>query len=391
MTFGTSSGSHSFTEYSQRSGIIGAQKILKKFPLDVNIKNGTREVTIPGPTGMLINGVEINNYKSNDKIYYGPLESINVLNSGTNYDVINPPLLTVSSGVGITALVQPVVSGSIKEVYIDAQDYDINTIVSIGVTGGNGSGAVLEPIINKRVREIFFDGRTTTNSGGISTTTRQLTFLTNHNLINGEAVIYNSNGNLEIGVGLGSSTLINNAIYYTKIDNNTTVKLYQSISDYSSGINTIRFNINNTSGIHKFRTTSNKNTISEIKVINGGSGYTNRKLIVSPTGISTINHTINFKNHGFNSGDLVKYTYQTSTIGISTSSQYYILKNSDDSFRLCDAGIGGTNTSNYNRQNYIKFSSTGSGYQYFNYPDISVSVKYTPVDLVQRHKNTKQL
>ena len=379
LGFGTSSGAHTFTLYAQKSGQIGAQKILKKFPLNVNTTNGTGQVTIPGPTGMLINGVEINNYKSNDKIYYGPLESIDVLNGGTNYDVINPPLLTISSGIGTTALVQPVISGSIKKVYIDAQDYDIRSIVSIGVSGGNGSGAVLDPILTKRVREIFFDGRTTTNSGGISTSTNQLTFLTDHNLVNGEAVIYNSNGNVAIGVGYATSTLVNNGTYYVKIDNNTTVKLYPSISDYSSGINTVGFSTYNNSGIHKFRTTSNKNTISEIKIINGGSGYTNRKLIVKPTGISTSNHTINFENHGFNSGELVTYNYESSSIGISTLSQYYVLKNNDNSFRLCDAGIGGTNPSNYNRKNYTKFSSTGSGYQYFNYPDISVSIQYTSV------------
>jgi hypothetical protein len=379
LTFGPAIGAHTFTLYSQRSGKIGAQKVLKKFPLDINTENGTGQLTIPGPTGMLINGVEISNYKSSDKIYYGPLESIDVLNGGTNYDVINLPLVSVSTGTGTTALVQPVISGSIKTVYIDAQDYDIDTVVSIGVSGGNGSGAVLEPIIKKRVREIFFDGRTTTNSGGISTTTRQLTFLTNHNLVNGESIIYNSNGNAEIGVGIGTSTLVNNGTYYAKIDNNTTIRLYQSISDYSTGINTIGFSTYNNSGIHKFRTTSNKNTISEIKVINGGTGYTNRKLIVSPSGISTSNHTINFKNHGFNHGELVVYNYLTSTIGISTLSQYYILKIDDDFFRLCDAGIGGTNTSNYDRKNYIKFSSVGSGYHYFKYPDISVFVKYTSV------------
>jgi hypothetical protein len=328
---------------------------------------------------MLINGVEISNYKSEDKIYYGPLESIDVLNGGTDYDVINPPLITVSSSIGTTALVQPVISGSIQSVYIDAQNYDINTVVSIGASGGNGSGAVLEPIITKRVREIFFDGRATTNSGGISTTTRQLTFLTNHNLVNGESVVYNSNGNAAIGVGIGTSTLVNNSTYYVKIDNNTTIRLYESILDYSSGINTIRFSNYNNSGIHKFATTSNKNTISEIKVINGGTGYTNRKLIVNPEKISTVNHTINFKNHGFNNGELVTYNYQTSTIGISTLSQYYILKIDDNSFRLCDAGIGGTNTSNYDRQKYVKLSSTGSGYHYFNYPDILVSVEYTSV------------
>ena len=382
LTFGPSNGAHKFTLYSQRSGQIGAQKVFKKFLLDTNVKNGNREVTIPGTTGILINGVEINNYKSNDKIYYGPLESIKVLNGGNDYDVINPPLLSITSGTGTTALVQPVISGSIKNVYIDAQDYDISNVVSIEVSGGNGSGAILEPIVKKRVREIFFDGRTTTNSGGISTTTNQLTFLTNHNLINGEEIIYNSNGNPEIGItsiGIGNSSLINNGSYYAKIDNNTTVRLYKSFSDYSSGINTIGFSNFNNSGIHKFKNTSNKNTISDIKVINGGSNYTNRNLIVKPIGISTINHTISFKNHGFNSGELINYNYELSSIGISSLNQYYILKNDNDTFRLCDAGIGGTSTSNYDRKNYIKFSSTGSGYQYFTYPDISVSIKYTSV------------
>jgi hypothetical protein len=328
---------------------------------------------------MLINGVEINNYKSNDKVYYGPLKSISVLNGGIGYDVINPPLISVSPGSGSTALVQPVVSGSIKKVYIDSQDYDINTIVSIGVTGGNGSGCVLEPILTKRKRDIFFDGRLSTNSGGISSTTNQLVFLTDHNLSNGELIVYNSNGNSSIGIGTTNLTLINNATYYSKIDNNRTIRLYQTNSDYLSGINTVSFNGTNTAGIHKFSTASFKNTISEIKILNGGSGYTNRELIVSSSGISTFNNTINFENHGFESGELVTYRYETSTIGISTLSQYYVLKNNDDSFRLCDAGIGGTNISNYNRKNYIKFSSVGSGYQYFSYPDISVSIQYTPV------------
>ena len=373
---------HRFTLYSQKSGIIGAQKLFKKFPLSENIDTGTGELTLPGSIGMLINGVEINNYKSNDKVYYGPLKSVSVLNGGIGYDVINPPLISVSPGTGSTALVRPVVSGSIKKVYIDSQDYDINTIVSIGVTGGNGFGCVLEPIITKRKRDILFDARLSTNSGGISSTTNQLSFLTDHNLSNGELIVYNSNGNSPIGiVGIGSTnlTLVNNATYYSKIDNNRTIKLYQTNSDYLSGINTVSFSGTNTAGIHKFSTASFKNTISEIKILNGGSGYTNRELIVSSAGISTSNNTINFKNHGFNDGELVTYQYETSTIGISTLSQYYVLKNNDDSFRLCDAGIGGTDISNYTRKNYIKFSSIGSGYQYFSYPDISVSIQYTPV------------
>jgi hypothetical protein len=384
LTFGldsifNSQNQHKFTLYSQKSGIIGAQKLLKKFPLSQSIDTGTGELTIPGSVGILINGVEISNYKSDDKVYYGPLKSISILNGGNDYDVINPPLLSVSAGLGDTALVRPVVRGSIKKVYIDSQDYDINTIVSIKITGGNGSDCVLEPIITKRKRDILFDGRLTTNSGGISSTTNQLSFLTDHNLSDGELIVYNSNGNLPISIGTTNLTLINNSTYYSKIDNNRTIRLYQSNSDYQSGINTVKFNGITAGGIHKFSTAIFKNTITEVKVLNGGSGYTNRKLIVSSAGISTSNNTINFQKHGFESGELITYQYETSTIGISTLSQYYVLRNNDDSFRLCDAGIGGTNISNYNRKKYVRFSSTGSGYQYFSYPDISVSIQYTPV------------
>ena len=366
-----------FTLYSHRSGEIGVQKVLKKFPLQAKIESPGEE-TIPGTTGMLINGVEIGNYKSLDKIYYGPLQSIDVLNGGEDYDVINLPTLTISSGSS-NALAQPAISGSIKEVYIDSQDYDIEKVVSVDIVGGNGSGAVLEPVVSKRVRDILFDGRTVVNGGGISTTGNRISFLTDHNLNNGDQVVYNSNGNSQVVIGSGSSTLINNTSYFVKIENNSTVSLFKSLSDYTNNTNVVGFSTG-TQGVHKFSTIVPKNTISEIKVIDGGSGYTNRKLIVKGSGISTVSDSVNFTNHGFNTGELVTYDFQTSAIsGLSTSNQYYILKINDDSFRLCNAGIAGTDTSEFDRKDYVKFSNTGSGYQYFAYPSISVSVKYNPV------------
>jgi len=379
-------GSNQFTLASQKSAEINPQKLLKKFPLKQDIINGSDEITIPGSIGMLINGVEVKNYKSDDKIYYGPLESIDVLGGGTNYDVINPPVISISSGIGVTALVQPVVKGSIKKIFIDPQDFDINSSVSISVSGGNGNGAVFEPVIKKRVREIYFDSRL---SYGIDLNYESITFLTDHNLNNGDEIIYNSNGNAEIGIGTyyGSNndqdkTLINNLSYYTKVENNRSIKLYSTYSDYSSGINTIGFTGTDNVGVHKFISLSNKNTLYEIKVIDGGDGYQNRKLIVNTNGISTITNTINFKNHGFNNGELISYNYESSPIvGLSTSNQLYILKVDNDSFRLCDAGIGGTNPSNYDRKKYVKLSSTGTGYQYFNYPDISVLISYSKVGL----------
>lgn len=96
---------------------------------------------------MLLDGVEIYSYKCDDKIYYGPLTEINVLNGGTGYDVFSPP--SVESSVG-GAKIQPVISGSVVDAFVDPIDFEINTIASIGFSGGNGDGASFEPIIENR-------------------------------------------------------------------------------------------------------------------------------------------------------------------------------------------------------------------------------------------------
>ena len=380
-------GKHTFTLFEHKVGEIGAQKLLKKFPLPPNNKNGKGELTIPGTVGMLINGVEISNYKSDDKVYYGPLESISVLNSGSNYDVINLPQISVSDGLGSTALCRPVIRGFIERVDVDTQDFDIDEVTSIKVIGGNGSGADLRAIVGKRVREVVFDGQLISQNGGVDNNTNQITFISDHNFSNGQEVIYDSNGNKGIGVGIGTSSLVSDGSYFVQVDNNTTVKLYESYDDYSSKTNVVGLSTLYTTGLHKFKTKEKTKTISSIDVVNGGSGYTNRKLIVKPTGITTSNDLINFKNHGFDDGDLVLYSTDgtlisglTTSTGITTTSIHYqIIKVDDDSFRVANAGVGGTNPLNYQRKNHVKLTSTGVGYQNFAYPDISVSVEFTSV------------
>ena len=373
---------HSFVLYSQKSRTINPQKVLKKFTLNPNIKNGTGEKTIPGTTGMLINGVEISNYKTFDKIYFGPIENVNILNEGSGFDVINPPKIVVSAGLGTTALVQPVISGSVQEIFVDKQDFDIKEVLSVNVTGGNGSGGSFEPVTVVKRREILFDGRATTEGGGISTTTSQLTFLSDHNLTNGEEVTYRNNGNENISIGLGVSALVDYKNYFVKIDNNTTVQLFNTFDDYQTNSNVISFGTTSLSGTHKFLTGSAKKTLSEVKVIDGGT-FTNRKLSVKPSGISTSQNLINFIDHGFSSGEIVEYQYESGygSIGISTENQYYVLKEDNNSFRLCDAGIGGTITTNYEQENFVKFTSTGTGFQQFKYPDIQASAEVTVVGL----------
>jgi hypothetical protein len=369
---------HLFTLETQKSRVLGSSNILKKFSLDL-VKGGSNQETIPGSTGMLINGVEIFNYKSQDKVYYGPLQSVSVLNGGSNFDVINPPKIEISPSAGTTALVHPVVTGSITNIFVDTQDFDVNQVLSVNVTGLNISGGSFQPILTKRRRELLFDARPTTSGGGISTTTSQLTFISNHNLSNGEEIIYGNNGNDDITIGFGSSSLINGASYYAKVDNNTTIQLFPTFEDYQSSTNVIGFSTESLSGTHQFLVGSEKNTISEIKILDGGS-LTNRKLLVDSSKVSVSENSINFENHGFSNGDIVEYSSDGSTIsGLSTTNQYYILTSDTNSFRLCDAGIGGTVTSNFEQEKYEKLLSSGSGLQEFKYPDIEVTVEFTTV------------
>ena len=379
---------HTFVLYDQRSQIINPQKVFKKFNLNQNITNGTGEKTTPGTTGMLINGVEISNYKTFDKVYYGPIEGVKVLSGGSNFDVINPPVIEVSAGSGTTALVQPVVKGKIKEVIVDKQDFDINEILSITSSGLNGSGGSFEPITILRKRDLFFDARSTTEGGGIDISTNQLTFIENHNLQSGDEVVYKNLSNESVSIGLGLSSLIDNATYIAKVDNDTTIQLFDTLQDYTLGINPISFGTTALNGTQKFQTGEAKKTLSEVRVLDGGS-FTNRKLLVKPTGISTSDFSINFANHGFSNGEVVEYSAvvglgstQPQTIsGLSESTQYFVLTDSTDSFRLCDAGVGATITTNFDQENFVKFTSTGTGFQQFRYPDLELTLNYNSVGL----------
>jgi hypothetical protein len=376
-------GKHVFTIESNYNKEIESQKLLKRFPLRNEIKDNDGSENTAETVGMLINGVEIKNYKSTDKIYYGPLENIKILNSGTDYDVINPPQISITaSGTGVTAYARPVVRGFLQEVLVDPQTVGLEKVISVSISGGNGSGAVLKPITENTFREIDFDSRLLSNFGGIGEIAETITFLENHNLVNGQAIVYKSNGNTPLGIGTfqGSNAdqnryLIDNSKYYVRVLNNKTVRLYQSFGEYVAGINTVGFTTVTSSGIHKFRTADPINTLKYIKVLESGSGYENRHLYVKPVGISTIEHLITFKNHNFNEGDIVEYaTTGTEISGLSTSNRYYVIKENNDAFRLANAGVGATVKTNYTRGLFAKFDSVGSGYHIFKYPDVQISV-----------------
>jgi hypothetical protein len=384
------SGSHVFTLLEYANKVIGPKKVLKKFPSIPNIKTGSNIETKVGTTGMLVNGVEILNYKSRESIYYGPLVGFNIISGGNGYDVVNPPEIEITSSIGSTAFIQPVIRGFLNEVIVDPQDFDIKKIISLTITGGNNQGTTLEPIIQEQFREVLFDGRVVTSGGGIDPVQETITFLTGHNFFNGQEVIYDKNQNNPIGIGTfaGSNLdqdlyLSDGNIYFIETVNNKTVKLFNSLNDFSSGINTVGFSTANTQGIHKFRVAKGKKTLQSIKIKNVGSEFENRRLLVKPSSVDLTRSSISFVNHGFQHGDLISYeTVGTPISGLSTSNNYFILKQDNDSFRLCDAGINGENRENFAKRNYVKFLTTGSGYQIFKYPDIKVTINAEYTDSV---------
>ena len=389
----TTTGNHRFVLQRHANRVLDADKILRRIPLSQNLFVSSNHDKPVNDIGILINGVQIHSPVSDDNIFFGPLESVDVLNGGDDYDIINPPKITVETGTGTTALVEPILSGSVKKIFVDPQDFDIASVTNISLTGGNGSGCLLEPVLGARFRDISFDSRDIFFNGGVDKNDETITFRAKHNLENGQKVFYRNEGNPSIGIGNAydasntiTGTLADGDPYFVRVVNPTTVRIFNTRADALAGIagiNTVGLATDTAaSGIHKFRTES-KNTLRSVRVINGGSGYQHRKLRVDPAGISTSFNTISFKNHGFSHGEIVEYSPTVglgsatpkAIQGLSTTSSYYVVKVDDDTFKLSDAGIGGTVTSNFSRGKTVGLGSTGTGYQTFKYPDIKVNIE----------------
>jgi len=380
----TATGTHNFTLVRHEDRELSPNNILRKIPLSsplASVKESKRNL---GNIGVLVDGVEISSPDSADKIYYGPIEKFEVLNGGRDYDVINPPNITISAGVGNTAYIEPIVTGSVKKVFVDPQEFDIDDVESVTLTGGNGEGCVLEPIVGIRFREIEFDSRPLTLGGGVDVTNETITFRQNHGLVDGQRIIYNQNGNKPIALGQAYDTnntetgkLISGDEYVVKVVNTTTIKLHINEGDAlngNAGINTLGLSVpSDATGIHKFRTLS-KGNLREIKVLDGGSGYTHRKLRAKPGHVSVEYNTIEYKSHGFETGETVIYTAtETPVGGLTVNNRYYVDKISDDSFKLIDLGSDGSLTTELTRKKHVDLTSAGSGYHVFQYPPITIN------------------
>jgi hypothetical protein len=324
-------------------------------------------VTEPGRTGILINGVEILNYKSDDTIYYGAIESIAVSSKGKNYDVINPPILSISDRVGTGATGICAVKGSFNQIDILDSGFDYLSKPIVTITGGNGTGAKAE--VNTKFVEHSVSFNATLESAFVNIANNTIGFSTYHKFRNAEKVVYKTDGQQ------GISGIVTNSVYFVRTIDASTIKLYRNEGDAISGFNTVSLNSYGV-GVHRIQSFDKKQIISNIVIVDSGQNYENKKRTATSAGIKTASNEINIINHDYNTGDIVQYSYDTSPIlGINSLTSYIVTKVDNDNFKLSSVGVGSTAKLFYfNNKQYVDLKTTGSGNHIFNYEPITVSV-----------------
>ena len=196
---------HSLTPFQVGFGTIGAQKLLRKF-LQPEYGSSKDKTETGKGVGLFVNGVEAYSYKSSDKIYYGSIDTIDVLNTGSDYDVINPPRISIQQnghvGVGASAIAH--VGGEIKEIQVTSRGLDYKITPDVKITGGNGQASA-EAKMKLAPHEVFFDS---TSVGGIlNTSTDKFTFTEPHGFKQGEEVVYKTDGSTTIGIAVSYTHL----------------------------------------------------------------------------------------------------------------------------------------------------------------------------------------
>ena len=349
--------------FSKKS--IRSQKLIRKIsnPISTLIKQPTPR----GKTGILVNGVEILNYKSNDVVHYGPIEEISVTSGGDNYDVINPPILTVSDGVGAGVSAYCEVQGAVERIDVVDEGFDYLSAPTLKISGGNGSGCIAYANLIQKEHSVTFDS--TELGGYVNLTNNTIGFSTFHKFRDGELIIYNTDTQTAI------AGLTTDAAYYCAIKDASTVSLHNNYVDAIAGVSSVGLT-DYGAGIQELKCANKKRVVSSISIGSSGSGYTNRLTSVTSSGINTANNTINIPNHGYKTGELIRYDNKTTPIiGLTTLTNYYVTAVDGGSIKLSAVGVGSTPANFFMRnKKYVDLLSGGAGINEFNYPPITVSL-----------------
>ena len=345
-----------------------SQKLIRKISDPVD--EGFTYETESGQIGILKNGVEILNYKSNDFVYYGEIESLKVTSSGdSNYDVINPPILHISDAVGSGATGVCNVIGSLKRINIIDGGYGYTSEPKITILGGNGSGASAKANLISITNSIKFNAGDLYDQ--VDLTNNIIGFTTDHRFFNSERVVY------RCGVQTSIGGLVNDSIYYVNVVDRFNIKLHSNLKDSISGVNTISF-ISYGDGLHTIDSFEKKRKISSIDIISSGRDYQSKTLFFKPSDVNIYSDIITIKNHQYIDKEIVNYNSTDNLIsGLSSTTDYYVKVIDNDHIKLSLVGIGTSISEDfyYNKNRFVSLISKGSGIHRLTYKPITISVE----------------
>ena len=91
----TTTVDHSFILQKHANRKLQSDKILRRIPLSQNLFVSSKHETPVNDIGILRDGVQIRSPISDNKIYFGPLDYVDVINGVRDYDVVNPPTIQI--------------------------------------------------------------------------------------------------------------------------------------------------------------------------------------------------------------------------------------------------------------------------------------------------------
>lgn len=331
------------------------------------------------PIGLLVNGVELYSPSLFDEsVYYGEISNIELLNSGSDYDLINPPSLFIDDESGEGAEVIGNLKGTFKEVLVLSPGIGYSKKPTLSVIGGNpDDGIELETnLIKKALVAQFIPNQT-----NVLSATRSIKFISNHNFENVEEIIYSSNGITPV------NNLVNGSTYYAGVISADEIKIYNTREDAISNINAIQVSVTteNELGLQEFRTKSIKNIIDKVYLKSNNVFFYNKSIKIPSAlasssdiqnGISTENDYIYARNHNFREKDLILYSTTGSVIsGLSTTTKYCVSIIDENKFRLFDVGSTDIpNLNNYYNKTNVSLNSIGSGVHTFKYVPVEIKI-----------------
>ena len=188
------------------------------------------------------------------------------------------------------------ISGSLREIQLIDRGFDFTETPIVSITGGNGVNA--RALVNTKLisHSVEFFSDVQSNRVAIGAADSTIGFSTYHKFRNGEEVVYKPNAQRVVG-GLSTS-----ATYFAEVVDATTIKLHDTLEQAIVGINTVVLSSYGI-GKHTLECVSEKSVIDSINIVDGGTGYENKKRTVVSAGINTSSDIITIENHDYKSGE----------------------------------------------------------------------------------------